>query len=64
MRRIPLILLLMAVGMSLRVEARAASGTPPQGTSLRSDFNNDGFDDLAVARPGDVVDPVLVTPGP
>jgi disulfide bond formation protein DsbB len=59
MRRIPLILLLMAVGMSLRVEVQAASGSPLQGTSLRSDFNGDGFADLAVSAPFDSVDTVL-----
>jgi disulfide bond formation protein DsbB len=55
MRRIPLVLLLIALCSTLPVDARAASRSTPQGATLRNDFNGDGFADMAVSAPFDSV---------
>lgn len=55
MRRILLVPLLIALGSTLQVQARAASPSKTEGATLRNDFNGDGFSDMAVSAPFDSV---------
>jgi disulfide bond formation protein DsbB len=55
MRRMLLVLLLIVLGSTPQVQARAASPSKIEGATLRNDFNGDGFSDMAVSAPFDSV---------
>jgi disulfide bond formation protein DsbB len=55
MRRVLLVLLLVTLGSTIPLEARAASDSIPRVAALRNDFNGDGFADMAVSAPFDSV---------